>query len=164
MKERSVHGDVVLPAHHQAAKISQPGKCPLHLPPPFIAPQLASILQWRFCTVLAMRTDQIDATACQALPQGVGITRLVINEPHRTLARTPPTAAGHRNRLQRRLDQRHFGWGRRFQEVSQRNPVAVDHHHPLRAFAPFGFPDAGPPFFAGAKLPSAKASDQSSWP
>jgi hypothetical protein len=42
--------------------------------------------------------------------------------------------------------------------------VAVDHHHPLRAFAPLGFADAGPPFFAGAKLPSAKASDQSSWP
>jgi hypothetical protein len=42
--------------------------------------------------------------------------------------------------------------------------LAVDHHHPLCAFAPFGFPDAGPPFFAGAKLPSAKASDQSNGP
>jgi hypothetical protein len=48
--------------------------------------------------------------------------------------------------------------------VSQRNTLAVDHHHPLRALAPFGWADAFAPFFAGAKLPSANASDQSIWP
>jgi hypothetical protein len=48
--------------------------------------------------------------------------------------------------------------------VSQRNTLAVDHHHPLRALAAFGLPDPSAPFFAGAKLPSANASDQSSWP
>jgi hypothetical protein len=42
--------------------------------------------------------------------------------------------------------------------------LAVDHHHPLRALAAFGRPDAEPPFLAGAKLPSAKHSDQSNWP
>jgi hypothetical protein len=52
----------------------------------------------------------------------------------------------------------------RVQEVSQRNTFSVDHHHPLRPFAPLGFPDAGPPFLAGAKLPSANVSAQSSWP
>jgi hypothetical protein len=53
---------------------------------------------------------------------------------------------------------------RRVQVVRQRNSLAVDHHHPLRALAPLGFADGRPPFFAGAKLPSAKDSDQSSWP
>jgi hypothetical protein len=47
---------------------------------------------------------------------------------------------------------------------SQRNTLAVDHHHPLRALAAFGFPDSVAPFFAGAKLPSTKLSLQSSWP
>jgi hypothetical protein len=42
--------------------------------------------------------------------------------------------------------------------------LAVDHHHPLRTLAPFGLPDAGPPCFAGATLPSATVSAQSSWP
>jgi hypothetical protein len=42
--------------------------------------------------------------------------------------------------------------------------LAVDHHHPLRALAALGLPDTGPPFFAGAKLPSANASDQSNSP
>jgi hypothetical protein len=48
--------------------------------------------------------------------------------------------------------------------VSQRNTLAVDHHHPLRALAPFGWADAFAPFFAGAKEPSTNASDQSIWP
>jgi hypothetical protein len=48
--------------------------------------------------------------------------------------------------------------------VSQRKTFAVDHHHPLRALAPLGFADTCAPFFAGAKLPSAKASLQSNWP
>jgi hypothetical protein len=56
---------------------------------------------------------------------------------------------------------------------SQRNTLAVDHHHPLCAFPPLGLPGTArqgrcanpkPPFLAGAKLPSTKASLQSSWP
>jgi hypothetical protein len=48
--------------------------------------------------------------------------------------------------------------------VSQRNTLAVDHHHPLCALAPAGLADTEPPFLAGAKLPSIKASDQSNCP
>jgi hypothetical protein len=44
--------------------------------------------------------------------------------------------------------------------VSQRKTRAVDHHHPLRSLAPLGLADPGAPFFAGAKLPSRKASLQ----
>src|SRR6185437_3874422 len=46
--------------------------------------------------------------------------------------------------------------------LSQRNTLAVDHHHPLRALAPLGFSDFRTPFFAGAKLPSRNDSLQSS--
>jgi hypothetical protein len=48
--------------------------------------------------------------------------------------------------------------------ASQRNTFAVDHHHPLRAFAPLGFANPEAPFLAGAKLPSKKLSLQSSRP
>jgi hypothetical protein len=58
----------------------------------------------------------------------------------------------------------HFRGRCRGKGASQRNTLAVRHHHPLRAFAPSGFPDAGPPFFAGAKLASMKASCQSKAP
>src|SRR5687767_13440807 len=119
MKERSIHRDMALPAHHQAAKISQPCKRPLYLPPTLIAPQLPSILQWRPLAVLAMRTNQLNTPPRQALTQFVRIAGFVVDQPLGSLPRTTATASGHGNRLQGRFDQFHFSWGRRFQEVSQ---------------------------------------------
>jgi hypothetical protein len=68
------------------------------------------------------------------------------------------------NALQRWLGQSHFPRTGRLQFASQRNTFAVDHHHPLRAFAALGFADAGAPFLAGAKLPSRNDSLQSRRP
>jgi hypothetical protein len=164
MKERPVHRDGALPSHHQTTKISQPRKRPLHFPPALVTPQLPPILQRWLRAVLTVRADQINASSRQSLAQRICITRFVIDQPLGSLPRTSTTASGHSNRLQGRLHQLHCGGGRRCQEVSQRNTVAVDHHHPLRAFPPLGFPDTRPPFLAGATLPSAKASDQLSWP
>ena len=149
MKERSIHRDMAFPAHHQAAEISQPCKRPLYLPPTLIAPQLPSILQWRPRAVLAMRTNQLNTSPRQALTQFVRIAGFVVDQPLGSLPRTTATASGHGNRLQGRFDPFHFSWGRRVQEVSQRNTVAVDHHHPLRIFAPLGCAHAGPLFWPG---------------
>jgi hypothetical protein len=46
---------------------------------------------------------------------------------------------------------------------TERDSLAIDHHHPLRTLSAFGLSDALAPFFAEAKLPSAKVSSQSSW-
>jgi hypothetical protein len=100
MNERSTHGDVALPAHHQPTKISQPGKCALHLPPAFIAPQLPPVLERRLFPILPMGTDQVNAPLGQPLPQRVRVTRLVIDQPLRTLARTPSPWTRDRNGLQ----------------------------------------------------------------
>ena len=62
--------------------------------------------------------------------------------------------------LQGGFDQLHFRRRGRSKCASKRNTLAVDHHHPLRTFAALGFADTEPPFFAGAKLPSAKVSCQ----
>src|SRR5437763_6834561 len=144
MKERSVHSDMAFPAHHQAAKISQPGEYPLHLPPTFIASQLAAVLQRRALAVGTMRTDQLDPSLGQALAQRIRVTGFIIAEACRPFTRTPTTTAGHRDGLQRWLPQLPCGGGRRVQEVSHRNTFTVDHHHPLRACAPFGLANAGP--------------------
>jgi hypothetical protein len=164
MKECLIHGDVALPAHDEPAEIPQPGEGPFDFPPAPIAPQLPTVLQWGPHTVFPMGANQLNAAPGQPLTQRVRITGFVIDDTLGMLARPPRTVTGHGNRLQGRLQQRHFGWGRRVQEVSQRNTLAVDHHQPLRAFPPLGLADLGAPFFAGAKLPSAKASAQSSWP
>ena len=94
MKERSVHRDMALTAYDQAAKIPPPDERALDFPPPFIAPQLPSILPRWFRAVFAMGTDQLNATPCQALPHLVGVTCLVIDQPLGTLARTPATPGG----------------------------------------------------------------------
>jgi len=81
MKKRSVHRDVLLPAHHQATKISQLGTRPLHFPLALIASQLPSVLHGWFCAVLARWTAQLDTPPGQALAQLVRVTRLVIEGP-----------------------------------------------------------------------------------
>src|SRR6202166_2939970 len=73
---------------------------------------------------------------------------------------TPP----YPDRRERRFRERDFPRGCRTKVVSQRNTLAVDHHHPLRPLAPLGFSDSAAPFFAEAKLPSKKDSLQSSCP
>jgi hypothetical protein len=46
---------------------------------------------------------------------------------------------------------------------SQRSTRAIDQKHPLRTLPSLCLPDLEPPFFAGAKLPSAKHSSQRSF-
>jgi len=62
------------------------------------------------------------------------------------------------------FEQRRFVHGHQVQVVSQRNTFAVDHHHRLRALAPFGTAGTFAPFFTGTKLPSINASDKSNCP
>jgi hypothetical protein len=164
MTECLVHGDVNFPAYEQAAEIAQPRERAFDFPPSPIAPQLAAVLQRGFHPMAAMGANQRDAPLRQALPQWIRVTGLVVDHTLRLLARPTGAMARHGNRLQGRFQPGHFRRGRRSQEVSQRNTWAVDHHPPLRTLAPFGLPDAGPPCFAGAKLPSAKVSAQSRWP
>ena len=155
---------MIFPSYHQPSEVSPPCEGSFDLPSSLVATQRASILGWRFLSVFAMRTDQLNASSCQSRSQRIGVGGLVIDQPARIFPR--PTAAGarHRDSLQCRLDQPDFGRGRRVQVVSQRKTLAVCHHHPLRTLSAFGFAHATPPFFAGAKLPSAKVSLQSSWP
>jgi hypothetical protein len=164
MKDRLVPGDLRFPANDEAAEIAQPGEGPFHFPTALIPAQLATILPWRSHAVLPMGTNQINAASRQSLPQGIRVPGFVIDHTRRPLTGTTRIMARNGHGVQRRLQPLHFGGGRRFQEVSQRNTLAVDHHHPLRALAAFGLADFGPPCFAGAKLPSAKGSAPSSWP
>jgi hypothetical protein len=164
MKECLIHGKVPFPAHHETAEIPQPSEGALDLPPALVTPQLATVLQRGCHPIAAMGTTQLKAPLRQPLPQGVRITGFVVDHTLRLLARSPGAVARDGNRGQGRFQQGHFRRGRRVQEVSQRKTLAGDHHHPLRTLATCGLPNAGPPVFAGAKLPSAKVSAQSRWP
>ena len=95
---------------------------------------------------------------------GVAVVGAVGDNPPRPAAGRAPVHARHANRLQRRFDERDFGRGGRGDMYSQRNTLAVDHHHPLRALAPLGCPDVGAPLFADANEPSRNVYSQCNRP
>lgn len=164
MKEGIVNHNFPILANNQSAIIAEPSEGTLDLPSAFIATHFAAIMVFSLLVVVPIRADQFNPPMSQGLPQWVTIVTFVRNEPLWIFPGSTTSLTGHRDVCKRLVQELHFRWGRRVQVVSQRNTLAVDHHHPLRALAPAGFADAEPPFLAGAKLPSIKASDQSSWP
>ena len=163
MKERAIDFERAVVAHHQAAEVSQPADGTFHDPPFSIATQCAAILCCGANTIALVRADQFDPAPSQTIPQRIAVVRFVGNHAHRLLTRPARAmSAAYADRRKRRFREPDFRRGCRVKLVSQRNTLAVDHHHPLRPLAPLGFPDSGAPFFAGAKLPSRNDSLQSS--
>jgi hypothetical protein len=164
MKERFINRNIPIPSDYQPAIIAQPRKCPFYFITPLIPSHLASILILTFLVIAAIGTNQVDAAFGQTFPQRIAVVSLVGDQPFRIFPRPTPPVSWYGNPLNRFFQERHFRRGRTVQVVSQRNTLAVDHHHPLRALAAFGLSNAVAPFLAGAKLPSINASDQSNWP
>src|SRR5579875_1585315 len=159
MKETLVNGQRAVIAHHESAEVAEPGESAFHDPPSLGAAQRPTILRRRLAPVPAVRGDQFDATGRQLPAPRIAIVTAVGDQATKLLRGTAsPVLASYPDRLERCLDEFDLGRGSRVKVVSQRNTLAVDHHHPLRALAPLGFADSGAPFFAGAKLPSRNAS------
>jgi hypothetical protein len=163
MEKAQIHSNQALITDYQPAKIPQPGEGPLNFPS--VTVSLFDFGRRFFIfAVPAIRDQKANSFACQADPQFVRIISLIANEALGPALGTPTTLPGHFDGLQSGLRQLYFLGRCRGNGASQRNTLAVDHHHPLRAFAAPGFPDSGAPFFAGAKLASMKASCQSKAP
>jgi hypothetical protein len=164
MKKAQIYSKGALVTDHQSAEIAQPGESPFDFPP-----MLVSLLHfWRlFSAIFAVSTvrdQQANPFASQLGSQLVRIISLIPDEAFGPASGAAPTLAGDFNGLQGLFCQLYFCGRCRGNGASQRNTLAVDHHHPLRALAPPGFADFGAPFFAGAKLASIKASSQSKSP
>ena len=164
MKECIIHGNITIPTDHQSAIISEPGERSLNFPTTLITSELAAIMVPLLLIIAPVRADQFNASRSQTLSKRVAVITFVSNQPLRFFSWTTSAFSGHGDVVQRLFKELDFARGRRVQVVSKRNTLAVDHHHPLRALAPLGLADTFAPFFAGAKLPSTKLSDQSNWP
>ena len=163
MKKSFVDDNRAIVANDQAAIIAEPSEGAFYLPAPPVAAQRSAILGGRLAAIPAMRNDQFNASRGQLRAQRIAVKGTIGNYPPHFL--TGPSAAmlpGHADRRERFFREPDFVGGRRVKLLSQRNTLAVDHHHPLRALAPLGFSDFRAPFFAGAKLPSRNDSLQSS--
>jgi len=159
MEERLINRERTVVAHHEPAEIAEPGEGAFHGPTSSIAAQPAAILGGRLAAVLSMRSDQLDATLRQLLPQRVAVVAAIGDEAEGVLPGTPSSMPpSYPDRGERRRDKFDLRGGRRVKVVSQRKTLAVDHHHPLRALAPLGLADPRAPFLAAAKLPSINDS------
>jgi len=164
MEECSVGRNQPFVADDQSPEVLQPGEGPLDLPTPFIPPHFASVVTFPPAVALTVGGDQIDTAPLEPIPQRIAVIAFVGDDPPGIFPRTPAPFSGDRDGCNCIFQQRHFRRRGRRQAASDRNTFAVHHHHPLRTFSTFGRPDARAPLFAGAKLPSAKVSSQSSRP
>jgi hypothetical protein len=164
MEEAQIYSKQALVADHQSAEIAQPGESPFDFPPMLVALRHFGRLFPAIFPVSPVRHQQANPFACQSGSQPIRIISFISDEPLGPAAGTTPTGPGNFNGFQGFFCQLYFCGRCRGNGASQRNTLAVDHHHPLRALPPPGFTDSGAPFFAGAKLASMKASCQSRSP
>jgi len=161
MKEGFINSDGAIVPNDQSAEVAEPSQGTLHLPATPVAAQCSAVLPMRLDAIQAMWRDQLDSSCRQPLAQWVAVIGAIRNHTPDFLAGPPAVmATAHVDRGERFFRERRFVRGCRVKLLSQRNTLAVDHHHPLRALATLGFSDFRAPFLAGAKLPSRNASLQ----
>ncbi len=150
--------------NEKAAEVAQVRKGALNFPALGVATHAAAIVARSAPAFPPMRAEQNNATLEQTPAQRITIISAISDDAQWAALRSPTPGARDRNASQSRFGQGYFGRTGRDQLASQRNTLAVRHHHPLRTFATFGFTHAEPPFLAGAKLPSKNTSLQLSLP
>ena len=164
MKESLVDLNFSFPTNNQSSEVLQPGKSTLNLPSTPVTPQFATILIFLGLIVFTVGTDQFNAAFQQPFAKRITVVPLIRYDADRILPRPTTTFSQHRNLLNSGFQQFYFTRRGRIKMSTDRDSLALDHHHPLCTLPAFGLSNAWAPFFAEAKLPSAKVSSQSNWP
>ena len=164
MKESGIDTDIMFVSHHKASEGSKPGESPFDFVSPSVSVLHSTVLFPFVFSVFPVGRQQCYPSSFESFSQGITVISLVSNNSGWPCFWTPLTTSRDADLSQGLFRQSHFRGRGRVDKASQWNTLTVDHHHPLRSFAPFGFSDSRAPFFAGAKLPSIKASLQSRTP
>jgi hypothetical protein len=143
---------MVLIADCNPTKVVEPSEQPLDFPTATIAAQRPKIL--RLPPVTTIGSDHLDAIfSQQILVQGITVVGLVSDQPL--------WIALEKSTVKSVLDKSYLAPRSTFDTYGDRKTRAVCNCHDLGPLALLGFPDTEPPFLAGAKVPSIKASDKS---
>jgi len=164
MKESLVSRDFIFISDHKTSKRAKPGKSPLDLVSSSVSVPHATILPPVFLAAPPVWRKECGPSFFQPVSERVTVIPLVGNESLGPRFGATFPSIMDPDVLQGLFSQDHFRRRGRVDVASQWNTLTIDHHHPLRSFAPLGFSDCRAPFFAGAKLPSMKASFQSRMP
>ena len=147
MEKSLIHFVVPFPTRDKAPVIADPRNRSLNLPAALVTPKRSAVLKL-LSLVLSRRSNELNALLFEILTKLVRIIRFVSDQTFGLLAQL----------INRLVNDFYLMWAGRMNGHSQRNTLAVCHHHELRALAPLGFADFGPPFLADTKLPSIKHS------
>lgn len=131
----------------------EPSEKALDLPTSAVSPNGSTILGFRPDSVPFVRRDHLDPKSGQVPVQGVAVIGLVADDPLRELRKKAP--------IKGFPDQLHFMRRSAGHVEGVRKTRSVCNCHDLGPFPPLSWSNAGAPFFAGAKLPSIKASRRS---
>src|SRR5262245_38556632 len=145
-------------ANNQTSEVAKPGESAFDLPAFAVATHVSSIVHEVASSIRSVRGKEKDPALFQTQAQWIAVVTAVGDDSQRFFGSTTTEYA---DRGQGRLGKADLVWSATGQLASQRNTLAVDHHHPLRALATLGFADCVAPFLAGTKLPSRKLSLQS---
>ena len=148
---------MIFVSHYNAPIVLKSGKQPLNFPPATIWPKFASILGLGFLSPPSMWGNHFNiALIKQSLVKLVAVIGFI---PYKLIGCIFGKAA-----VNGGLDQFYFVRRSAFNVSGDRNTRSVCDCHDLGALATLCLADSKTPFFAGAKLPSIKASRISIWP
>lgn len=164
MKKALINSKLSIPTDNKSAEVLQPCKSPLNRPSTLVSPQFAAILIFLFLIITPIRANQFNATPGQSFTKRVAVIALISNDPFRIFPGTTTSISRYCDFCNSRFKEFHLTRRGRIEMSTERDSLAIDHHHPLRALSTFGLANTRAPFFADAKLPSAKVSSHSSWP
>ncbi len=153
MEKSLIHSVVMFPTCDKASVVSKPGNRALDLPAAFVTPESSAVLKF-LSFVLPRWSNKLNASLLKISAKFITVICFVPNQTLRFLAQL----------INRFINDLYLMWTGRGKGHSQRNTLAISHHHELRPLATLGFPDFRAPFFADTKVPSIKHSAQSIWP
>ncbi len=164
MKEPLIYCHRPIIANRQSPEVLKPRKSAFNLPSTPVTPHFAAIFIFLLLVVFAIRADQLYAASQQSFAKRITVVPLVHYDSNRIFPGTTTSFSWNSNFLNGGFEQFYFARRGRIEMSTDRDSLAIDHHHPLRTLSTFGLSNTWAPFFAEAKLPSAKVSSQSSWP
>lgn len=144
---------MVFPSYRNPPVVLEPSKEPLDFPTFSVSSKGPAILCFSLLPIGLVRCNQINTQCGQFNVQGITVIGLVTYDPLRKL--------GQETSFKCLVDQSHFMRRSTVHVEGDRKTRAVCNGHNLGPFAPFSFPNSRPPFLAGEKLPSIKASRMS---
>src|SRR5215203_109756 len=157
-KKAEVVLGMIFPADNQTAVVIEPGEETFDAPAFAIAAQTPSVLcSGARSAILPVRCNHLGSVLREDFYiEWVAVVGFVVNKCFRRF--------GQKSFVQGLRDQSYFSRGSTRRANGDRKTMAVRNCHDFSAFPALGFPDAAPPFLAGANVPSIKHSERSKPP